>query len=262
MFFNTCSSNCLPAGTAFAYRSCFGRSFCFLAGHRVQKKVRFHSKEYGTRDDAKHTLRLERRAADPCFPVGRIIWSSLAEGKRVPPHRSLYCYCANLQRCNPRQKRMFVISALHLKTSRIQNQNDMTSPTLDTASPLNGQVALITGAGRGIGAAIARKLAELGATTVLCGRTHSALDDTARSILDKGGKAEVIACDVTILHQLEYTAARASKALLVVLTSWSTMPESAALKILCTRFFPMTGEKFSTLTCAASTTRSASSPRS
>jgi 3-oxoacyl-[acyl-carrier protein] reductase len=103
---------------------------------------------------------------------------------------------------------MFVISALHLKTSRIQNQNDMTSPTLDTASPLNGQVALITGAGRGIGAAIARKLAELGATTVLCGRTHSALDDTARSILDKGGKAEVIACDVTILHQLEYTAAR------------------------------------------------------
>src|SRR5580693_112 len=113
------------------------------------------------------------------------------------PHRSLYCYCANLLRCNPRLKRMFVISALHLKTSRIENQNDMTSPTLDTAHPLNGQVALITGAGRGIGAA-----------TVLCGRTHSALDDTARSILDKGGKAEVIACDVTILHQLEYTAAR------------------------------------------------------
>src|SRR5580704_14620450 len=124
------------------------------------------------------------------------------------PHRSLYCYCANLLRCNPRLKRMFVISALHLKTSRIENQTDMTSPTLDTAHPLNGQVALITGAGRGIGAAIARKLAVLGATTVLCGRTKTTLDATAQSILDAGGKTEVIPCDVTVLHQIEYAATR------------------------------------------------------
>jgi hypothetical protein len=41
-------------------------------------------KGYGTKDDAQHTLRLERRAADPSFPDGRIIWTSVAEGKRVP----------------------------------------------------------------------------------------------------------------------------------------------------------------------------------
>lgn len=79
---------------------------------------------------------------------------------------------------------------------------------MDTASPLAGQVAVITGAGRGIGAAIARKLAQLGATAVLCGRTQTTLDETAQAIVSAGGKAEVIACDVTVLHQLEYASAR------------------------------------------------------
>jgi 3-oxoacyl-[acyl-carrier protein] reductase len=74
--------------------------------------------------------------------------------------------------------------------------------------PLTGQVAVVTGAGRGIGAAIARILAQLGATAVLCGRTQSTLDATARAILDAGGKTEVIPCDVTLLHQLEYAATR------------------------------------------------------
>lgn len=79
---------------------------------------------------------------------------------------------------------------------------------MDTTSPLVGQVAVVTGAGRGIGAAIARKLAALGATAVLCGRTQSTLDSTAQTIRESGGKTEVIPCDVTILHQLEYAAAR------------------------------------------------------
>ena len=79
---------------------------------------------------------------------------------------------------------------------------------MDTTPPLAGQVAVVTGAGRGIGAAIARQLAGLGATAVLCGRTKSTLDETGRAILDAGGKTEVIPCDVTVLHQLEYAAAR------------------------------------------------------
>ena len=79
---------------------------------------------------------------------------------------------------------------------------------MDTTPPLAGQVAVITGAGRGIGAAIARQLAGLGVTAVLCGRTKSTLDETARAILGAGGKTEVIPCDVTILRQLEYAAAR------------------------------------------------------
>jgi 3-oxoacyl-[acyl-carrier protein] reductase len=79
---------------------------------------------------------------------------------------------------------------------------------MDTGQPLVGQVAVVTGAGRGIGAAIAETLAELGATAVLCGRTQSALDSTAQAFAKAGGKTEVIPCDVTELRQLEYAAAR------------------------------------------------------
>ena len=51
-----------------------------------------------------------------------------------------------------------------------------------------GQVAIITGGGHGIGAAIAMSLAELGATAVLCGRNQAALDTTAK--IDRGGWRE------------------------------------------------------------------------
>jgi NAD(P)-dependent dehydrogenase (short-subunit alcohol dehydrogenase family) len=83
---------------------------------------------------------------------------------------------------------------------------------MDTASgkngqPLTGQVAVVTGAGRGIGAAISQKLAAMGATVVLCGRTQASLESTAQSIIAAGGKTEVIPCDVTILSQLESVAA-------------------------------------------------------
>jgi 3-oxoacyl-[acyl-carrier protein] reductase len=79
---------------------------------------------------------------------------------------------------------------------------------MDTGRPLFGQVAVITGAGRGIGAAIAQKLAGMGATAILCGRTRLSLDATSQAITNAGGKAEVIPCDVTTLHQVEYAAAR------------------------------------------------------
>jgi NAD(P)-dependent dehydrogenase (short-subunit alcohol dehydrogenase family) len=47
---------------------------------------------------------------------------------------------------------------------------------------LAGKLALVTGGGRGIGAAIARALASAGARVVVCGRTKPALDVIAREI--------------------------------------------------------------------------------
>jgi NAD(P)-dependent dehydrogenase (short-subunit alcohol dehydrogenase family) len=62
---------------------------------------------------------------------------------------------------------------------------------------LEHQLAVVTGAGRGIGAAVARKLATLGALVVLCGRSRAPLDETAGQIIEAGGRAEVATCDVT-----------------------------------------------------------------
>ena len=82
---------------------------------------------------------------------------------------------------------------------------------MDTTRPLAGCASLVTGAGRGIGAAIARKLAALGSAAVLLGRTESHLRKTAHAIAESGGKAEVIPCDVTDLKQLESAAAHVDR---------------------------------------------------
>lgn len=77
--------------------------------------------------------------------------------------------------------------------------------------PLASQVAVITGAGRGIGQAIAVKLAELGALAVLCGRSRPALDQTASTIQNSGGQSAVIECDVTDLRSVEALAERVER---------------------------------------------------
>ena len=78
---------------------------------------------------------------------------------------------------------------------------------------LNGQVAVITGAGRGIGAAIAAKIASMGATAVLCGRTREPLQSTADMISKAGGRAEPLECDVTNLRSVEAAATHVKQAL-------------------------------------------------
>lgn len=62
---------------------------------------------------------------------------------------------------------------------------------------LDGQVALVTGAGRGIGAAIALQLARAGAELVLVSRTAGELQEVAARIEAEGGRAHVRTCDVT-----------------------------------------------------------------
>jgi 3-oxoacyl-[acyl-carrier protein] reductase len=78
----------------------------------------------------------------------------------------------------------------------------------NAVQPLTGQVAVVTGAGRGIGAAIAKELSDLGATAVLCGRSRADLESVAQAISGAGGKAEVIPCDVTSLSSVEAAPGR------------------------------------------------------
>ena len=70
-------------------------------------------------------------------------------------------------------------------------------------SELTGQVALVTGAGRGFGRAIALRLAEEGAAVTVTARTRAQLDETATLIAAAGGRAHAVAADVTDRAQVE-----------------------------------------------------------
>lgn len=68
---------------------------------------------------------------------------------------------------------------------------------------LNDKVALITGAGRGIGKAIALKYAEEGASVVLVGRNEAVLRETRDEIRANGGSADAFAADLTEDKQVD-----------------------------------------------------------
>jgi NAD(P)-dependent dehydrogenase (short-subunit alcohol dehydrogenase family) len=62
---------------------------------------------------------------------------------------------------------------------------------------LDGKVALITGAGTGIGAGVALAFSAAGADVVLVGRTQGNLDQVAEVIRARGGNVKTRVCDVT-----------------------------------------------------------------
>jgi 7-alpha-hydroxysteroid dehydrogenase len=75
--------------------------------------------------------------------------------------------------------------------------------TLQEAFSLTGKVAIITGAGRGIGAQTAKTYAEAGADVVLAARTKEQLDEVAEVVRGFGRRALVIPCDANDNEALE-----------------------------------------------------------
>ncbi len=72
-----------------------------------------------------------------------------------------------------------------------------------STKPLNGQIALVTGASRGIGAATAIELARRGAHVVITARTQGGLDATDDAIRAEGGTATLLPLDLLDEAQLD-----------------------------------------------------------
>ncbi|MGD9386762.1 MAG: SDR family oxidoreductase [Gammaproteobacteria bacterium] len=75
----------------------------------------------------------------------------------------------------------------------------MTDPLFN----LDGRVALVTGASRGIGEATARLLARHGAHVIVSSRKHESVEEVAESIRAEGGRAEALACHVGEIDSIE-----------------------------------------------------------
>jgi NAD(P)-dependent dehydrogenase (short-subunit alcohol dehydrogenase family) len=72
---------------------------------------------------------------------------------------------------------------------------------------LSDRVAIVTGAGQGIGRAIAVELAKVGAHVVACGRRVGALEATALAVRSHGRRALAVACDVGDASQVDRAVA-------------------------------------------------------
>ena len=91
-------------------------------------------------------------------------------------------------------------------------------------SPLIGQTAIVTGAGRGIGAACARALAAAGADVALLARTQAELDSVAADVRQLGRQAWVIVCDITDPAQVDRAVASLSRVDILVNNAGTDKP--------------------------------------
>ncbi|MCW9036034.1 MAG: SDR family NAD(P)-dependent oxidoreductase [Rhodospirillales bacterium] len=78
---------------------------------------------------------------------------------------------------------------------------------MSNAGRLAGRIALVTGASRGIGAAVAKRYAKEGAQVILTAKTQAALEEVDDEIQAAGGKATILPMDLTDFDKIDLTGA-------------------------------------------------------
>ena len=81
--------------------------------------------------------------------------------------------------------------------------DEKTDQCIFNADMLSGKTAIVTGASRGIGAAIAHRLCEVGANVVICSRSTESVSQTATALENKGFTVQAIVADISKKEDVE-----------------------------------------------------------
>jgi NAD(P)-dependent dehydrogenase (short-subunit alcohol dehydrogenase family) len=109
-----------------------------------------------------------------------------------------------------------------------------------TEGPFSGQVALVTGASRGIGAATAEALAKAGAHVVLTARTTRGLEEVEERIFEAGGSATIAPVDLSEpdgIARLATAISQRWQALDMLVINAAILPELTAVADIDQRAF-------------------------
>jgi NAD(P)-dependent dehydrogenase (short-subunit alcohol dehydrogenase family) len=112
--------------------------------------------------------------------------------------------------------------------------------TIATERPFSGQLALVTGASKGIGAATAQALAAAGAHVVLTGRDTKALEQIEESIFEAGGNATIAPVDLAESDGIARLSAAISQrwnALDILLIGAAVLPQLTSVADIDQRAF-------------------------
>jgi NAD(P)-dependent dehydrogenase (short-subunit alcohol dehydrogenase family) len=90
---------------------------------------------------------------------------------------------------------------------------------------LDGRIALVSGAGRGIGRSVAFALARAGAEVLLMARTRDEIEQAAAEIRESGGQARAVPCDVTDAGALAQAFAAMARLDVLVNSAGTNIPE-------------------------------------
>ena len=110
---------------------------------------------------------------------------------------------------------------------------------------LNGKVAIVTGASRGIGLAIAQAYARAGAKVALASRKQDALDEAAAAIRGHGGEAIGIAAHNGDKDALYALVDQTRSVISAGWTSWSTTRRPTRISAPCWKRLTVTGRRLS-----------------